>query len=93
MGVMKEVFFPHACLRYFQHQLGKQKFDGSGEKKSADHNATRIYCETWKQLIKNNNLADQIYNVDKIGGTKVRLQQVALNKIRIGQLFLHVQML
>jgi hypothetical protein len=46
MGVMKEVFFPHACLRYFQHQLGKQKFDGSGEKKSADHNATRIYCET-----------------------------------------------
>jgi hypothetical protein len=60
-----------------------RKFDVSGENKSADHNGTRIYCETCTQLIKNNNLADQIYNVDEIGETKVRLQQVALSKIRI----------
>jgi len=31
-----------------------------------------VYCETCKQLIKNNNLADQFYNVDEIRGT-VRL--------------------
>jgi hypothetical protein len=49
---MKEFFFPDACLRCFQHQLGKRKFDFSGEKKSADHNATRIYCETWKNWLK-----------------------------------------
>ena len=61
----------------------KQKFDVPGEKKSADHNATRIYCETCKTLVKNNNLDDKIYNVYEIGGTKVRLQQVALSKIRI----------
>jgi len=83
MGVMKEVFFFDACLRCFKHQLGKQKFDVSGENKPADHNATRIYCETCKKLIKNNNLADQISNVDETGGTKVRLQQVALSKMRI----------
>jgi hypothetical protein len=59
MGVMKSVFFPDA-LDVFKHQLRKRKFDVSGEKKSANHNATRIYCETCKQLIKNNNLADQI---------------------------------
>jgi hypothetical protein len=60
------------ALDAFKHKLGKRKFDVSGEKKSANHSATRIYCET--SLIKNNNLADQIHNVDEIGGTKVRLQ-------------------
>jgi len=83
MGVMKEVFSFDACLRCFKLQLGKQKFDVPGENKCAEHNATRIYCETCKQLIKNNNLADQIYDVDETGGTKVRLQQVALSKMRM----------
>jgi len=39
------------ALDAFKHQLGKRKFDVSGENKSANHSATRIYCETCKQLI------------------------------------------
>jgi len=83
MGVMKEGFPPNACLRCFKHRLGKRTFDVPVENKCAEHNATRICCETCKQPIKNNNLADQIYDVDETGGTKVRLQQVALSKMRM----------
>jgi hypothetical protein len=95
MGINDECTFSDGWLKCFNFGMGFQSWDVSGMKKSADQNDATKYCETYEQLVKDNDLtADkfimqmkQEYFGDvyqpQYWPVKVEHRQVALSKIRV----------
>jgi hypothetical protein len=68
MEITEECAFSDGWLKFFKLRHGIRKLDVSGEKKSADQEATIKYCEIFEQLVMENDVtADQIYNADETG--------------------------
>jgi hypothetical protein len=89
------VFFLMAGLNTLNFGMGFKSWDVSGEKKSADQDAANKYCESYVQLVKDNDLtAEKIYNADETGifwrclptsilAGEGETSEVALSKIRV----------